>query len=261
MPTGSTSGNTLSFLEKLLIEYDRKNENLRKLIDENARLNETIFNETGAERLEKLIKATEDRNNEFKKIVASINKDFKDDDKITFKFSTKHIEEDLKKLKSIIEEFQDEIDEMVKTGADKDEIIEKRKNLQKYKEAYNALKESATDFYSAANEEQKELNRRQLEGITALDDWGEKWEQRTRAVRKGAGEVSNGVKQIYNSITKTLEPWAKANHEAMELQMLILKKLFHGQQRIILVYFSIKLLMNLLKCRVNTLKFSVEMYN
>ena len=215
MPTGSTSGNTLSNLDKLTIDLERKNDNLKKLIDENVRLNETIFNETGIERLERLIENTEKRNDEFKKVVKALNKDFKDDDKIKFKFNVKNVEKDLKKLKEIITESKNEIDELVKQGASIDDIKEKRKQLSKYREAYDALKNSASEFYSAANEEQKELNKRQLEGITVLDDWGEEWEQRTRAIRKGAGEVASGAKKIFDSITKTLEPWSKANHEAM----------------------------------------------
>lgn len=215
MPTGSTSGNTLSNLDKLTIDLERKNDNLKKLIDENVHLNETIFNETGIERLERLIENTKKRNDEFKKVVKALNKDFKDDDKIKFKFNVKNVEKDLKKLKEIITESKNKIDELKKQGASIDDIKEKRKQLSKYRKAYDALKNSASEFYSAANEEQKELNKRQLEGITVLDDWGEEWEQRTRAIRKGAGEVASGAKKIFDSITKTLEPWSKANHEAM----------------------------------------------
>ena len=49
-----------------------------------------------------------------------------------------------------------------------------------------------------------------------MDDFTEKWEQRTKAIRRGTSEVSKGAKQIYQSVTKTLEPWSKANHAAMQ---------------------------------------------
>lgn len=63
---------------------------------------------------------------------------------------------------------------------------------------------------------EKELHKRIIEGTTALDDQKEKWELRTRAVRKGFKEVKEGFTQSYKALIDTLEPWSKAEDEAFK---------------------------------------------
>lgn len=87
--------------------------------------------------------------------------------------------------------------------------------------------ESASELYgkySSLNLEHKrkeldltrELNHRMIEGTTILDDQSEIIENRTKAIRRGTSEISKGAKQIYQSVAKTIEPWSKANHAAMQ---------------------------------------------
>ena len=197
-------------IDAIYEELSKHNESLKKLIEENTRLNETIFEETGKRRVERLIELTQKRNEELNKVIEAVNKD------LNKTISIDTITDDLSKLRQEINATQKELRNLSK----KDPDYEKKHNdalskLEEQRNAYNLLNDAANNFYSAANDEQKELNKRQLEGIHILDDWGEGWEQRTRAIRKGAGEVSKGVSQIYQSVTKTLEPWAKANQEAM----------------------------------------------
>lgn len=197
-------------IDAIYEELSKHNESLKKLIEENARLNETIFEETGKRRVERLIELTQKRNEELNKVIEAINKD------LNKTISIDTITDDLSTLRQEINATQKELRNLSK----KDPDYEKKHNdalskLEEQRNAYDLLNNAANNFYSAANDEQKELNKRQLEGVHILDDWGESWEQRTRAIRKGAGEVSKGVSQIYQSVTKTLEPWAKANQEAM----------------------------------------------
>jgi hypothetical protein len=63
---------------------------------------------------------------------------------------------------------------------------------------------------------EKELHKRIVEGTTALDDQKEKWELRTRAVRKGFKEIKEGFTQSYKALIDTLEPWSKAEDEAFK---------------------------------------------
>ena len=252
-------------IDRLIAELAKENESLKKLIEENARLNETIFEKTGKERVEELIRKTDERNSILKKAIDAINAD------LGTTINLDNITESLSSLQDSIKESKREVDDL--RTAHNDFTSEARKELRSYEKelrklqeelatttdptrqaelnnliqactdqiqdltseietanrelkdaedtltqqekAYKLLHESASEFYAAANEEQKELNKRQLEGTTGLDDWGEKWEQRTRAIRKGGKEIADGAKKIYDSITKTLEPWSKANHEAM----------------------------------------------
>ena len=54
-------------IDRLIAELAKENESLKKLIEENARLNETIFEKTGKERVEELIRKTDERNSILKK--------------------------------------------------------------------------------------------------------------------------------------------------------------------------------------------------
>lgn len=201
----------LTEVEKIIIELGKQNQTLQTLINENARLNETIFQETGKERIDKLIKSVEDKNNILKKVIDAVNNDLS----LNIKFDT--LTQGLKDLKTKIKEteqlLQDERDKG--KSADKNKIKDLRKLLKQQQESYQLLESSASDYYQTANKGQEELNKRQLEGTTILDDQREKWEQRTRAFTKGIKEITDGVQQINTAVGKTLEPWRKANHETM----------------------------------------------
>lgn len=213
MATGnSNSTSSLNNLNEVIAKIDAQNEQLNKLLEENKRLNESIFNETGRERVQKLIDITEKKNKELDAIIQALNKDFENNGVINFTFDSKNIKKNLENLKKIIQETKDDLGKLTKGSP---EYKQKKQELKDYEKAYETLKNAVNSYYSAANDSQKELNRRQVEGIHLLDDIGEKWEQRTRAVRKGANEIAKGGRQIFDSLTKTLKPWSEANHEAM----------------------------------------------
>ena len=201
----------LTEVEKLIIELSKQNQTLQDLINENTRLNETIFQETGKERIDKLIKSVEDKNDILKKVIDAVNNDLH----LNINFDT--LTQDLKDFKTKIKEteqlIQDELD--TKAAGYRDRVKNLRKLLKQQTESYNLLESSASDYYQTANKGQEELNKRQLEGITILDDKREKWEQRTRAFTKGIKEITGGVQQINTAVGKTLEPWRKANQETM----------------------------------------------
>lgn len=76
-------------------------------------------------------------------------------------------------------------------------------------------REKEKEAIEASDKAQQAFNKRQEEGQTILDDFLEARERGTKALRKGAKEVSSGLKDMAESAKKALEPWQKANHEAM----------------------------------------------
>lgn len=191
-------------LDRLISAIEQQNKRLEDLIQENERLRSTPFDMTSLEKLkvlslevkkefENLNKTLEASNDEIKNIDTSYSNLFKD---------SKDILKDVENLREEIERLAN--------GTDDEQ--EKAKKLKKILEQ---VTNSASQYYRKANEEQEKLNKRIVEGTHAMDDAAEKWEQRSRALRKGASEVSKGLTQIYQSAKKTLEPWTKANQEAM----------------------------------------------
>ena len=234
-------------LDKLISAIEKQNEQLGKLMQTNERLHNTPFDMTNIERIKMLSEEVAELGKKFDDSLSEANKHFsglfKDKSKIIDDLSeaTKRLRDNLQKvqdeqnkldkaLQKISEheeKFGKDINNMTASQAKyykklKDARDRYRKQLKNEEEAYEENKDALTDlrnasseYYRKANEEQEKLNKRIVEGTHAMDDAAEKWEQRTRAIRKGAGEVSKGVSQIYQSVTKTLEPWAKANQEAM----------------------------------------------
>lgn len=220
-----TSGN--SNYDKLLEYFEKQKMSLQELEGEYAHLLESIWShETSLERVTRLQEEVNDLQEEYnvflnegnnKKIVENYEKRLKKIEKI------KEIEEELNKLNSSgklhtkkaktlqkgLKKLQDDVtkldDKLLKLGVTAEEAGEKHATA-------NSLQ---IDLTRKLIQEQKELNKRQEEGVTILDDWAEVAERNTKALRKGAGEVASGAKKIFESVTKTLEPWRKANHEAM----------------------------------------------
>ena len=179
-------------IDRLISLIENQNKNLENLIEENNKLRNSPFDMTSIERL-----------NELSEKVVKKLKIFDD----SFESASNHFDGLFNDKKNLIEDIAKATEELKgKTGDD----------YTKSKECLDKLIESAGDYYSLSNREQNELNKRQVEGINILDDWGEKWEQKTKAIRRGSSEISKGAKQIYQSVTKTLEPWSKANHAAMQ---------------------------------------------
>lgn len=220
-------------INKLIKSIESQNEILRELINENNRLTNTPFDMTSLDRLKELSAKVADLGQTFEKSFSNAGAVFSD----LFTDKSKIIEDiaaasaklaqELKrvqKAKEKISALEDELEEALDRG-DKKEIanIKRRikyqeKIVDKYeeqKEVLDDLQKDSEKYYRKANEEQKELNKRIVEGTTSLDDFGERMEQRTRALRKGVDEIIKGGKKIYESVTKTLEPWTKANDAAM----------------------------------------------
>lgn len=142
------------------------------------------------------------------------------------------------KLKENAIKAQEKVDQMEQAGLshtkkyiklkkNAENLIKKEyKSESRIKQLYGDINKAAElyDKYSKLNldnkrkelELTKELQRRQEEGVTFIDDYNEKLNKRTKALRNGFNEISNGGKRIYQSLTKTLEPWSKANHASME---------------------------------------------
>lgn len=220
-----TSGNTN--YDKLLEYFNNQKMSLEELEEQYSHLLESIWShETSLEHIKRLQNEVNELQNEYNDFLNKGN-----NKKIVDKYADR-----LSKLEKI-KEIEEELNRLNGAGKLHTKKAQKlQKNLAKIKQQVNDIDdaflklgvtvEEAGEKHEKANklqidltrkliEEQKELNRRQEEGITVLDDWSEVAERNTKAFRKGAGEVSKGAKQIFDSIAKTLEPWRKANHEAM----------------------------------------------
>ena len=225
----------------------KKIENLSKLIEENHRLNESIYEDTGIEKFNKMI---DDTVRSYEKL-QEVSKNFGDlKDNLSFdniskelKNLNEEINEGKKKLKEYnktlsdnqkeLDECNEIIKELRKNGKDvSDELIERQKelgkqveesqkkvdecteSLDKNKDKYEGLYDASSKYYSNVNKQQKELNRRQVEGITVLDDYKEKWDQKTKAIKNGVGKIKEGFKDITDGVKNMFGPWSKANQEA-----------------------------------------------
>ena len=137
-----------------------------------------------------------------------------------------HLEDIEAQLEKNKEKYQ-EIEEQIANTHDSindltEEQIIYNNTLETQSETLNNLKEDYDDLYNGVNDHlteannlQKELNRRQEEGRTILDDFGDKVERNTRAFSKGYKDISSGFKGIADGTNKIFEPWRKANQEAM----------------------------------------------
>ena len=190
-------------LKDLLKRIENQNKQLESLIEENQRLAASPFDLTSIERLKILTEETKTEFNELKETLKDANDEII---KIggtkynNFFKKPKNILNDIKKLKKDIKD--------LRIAGD----IDKAKDLEKI---LRDVTSKASSYYRTANREQEALNKRIVEGKHALDDFGEKWEQRTRAFRNGMSEVTKGGKQIFSSLKDILKPWADANQEAM----------------------------------------------
>ena len=224
-------------LKKLLELLQEQNSTLKRLINENQRLNSTYLNETAKENAEKLIKQTEEIKRIFEDAIKEVNKGLTNKIEVSsngFENLKKNIEKTKKNIQSLEKQYQDlgkTIDELEKKDPVKhkkeiedlkklqddvlDNYCKENDKLDEITDAYKKLDKFAIAYYGSANRAQKELNKQQLEGYNILDHYSEKWEQRTKAFRKGVGEIKKGITQIYEAASKALEPWAKANQEAM----------------------------------------------
>lgn len=191
-------------LKALLNRIESQNKQLESLINENKRLLESPFELTSLERLKVLTEETKSEFKELKETLKDANDELVKIDSTKYdKFfkSTKNILSDVKKLKKEIKD--------LRAAGD----VDKAKELEKI---LADVTNKASSYYRMANREQEALNKRIVEGTHALDDFAEAAEQRTRAFRKGINEIASGSKEIYSGAMKAIEPWGKANHEAMQ---------------------------------------------
>ena len=199
------TGKNLSIedLEKLL---DSKNKSLEELIEEYKMAQDNPFGETSKDRLNALSEETKRNSAELDDTISketkklnNVNKDIAEN---LFK-NKENIANDLKSARNRLEELK------------KNQKITE----EQYEKALNSIaeiEEKAINAQKSINKEQAALNKRIVEGTTCLDDFGESFELRTRALRKGFRDINHGLGQIYTSITNTLEPWLKANDAAMK---------------------------------------------
>lgn len=226
-------------IEQLKEYFEEQKKNLQELIEDNRRLLESPFDLTSVERLKLLSQEVDEsftnlndtlkkERKELRSLGLGLGNVFKNVDNIIpdLEKIEKKIADSADRIEKKREELQQKIEEIKNTTgsttlleAERDLLKDELKDME---EVYNKLtsardkgKKAATEYYQLANQEQKELNRRIVEGTTGIDDFNEKWEQRSKAFKKGTSEIAEGGKKIYESITKTLEPWRKANHEAM----------------------------------------------
>lgn len=201
----------------------QQNKLLSELIEENKRLKSTPFEMTGAERLAELQEETKKLEEQTKKYLDVVNEKLGTNYKDIFEYQ-KDIEEQDKKRIELIKK-QEEIQKKGRYKGKAKELREIKEELKKLDEAkqlrednidaINELDKCASNYLKKANRAQEQLNKRIVEGTHKINDFNEKWEQRTRAFKKGFNELGQGIKQIHSSLTKTLEPWSKANQEAM----------------------------------------------
>ena len=191
--------------EEILQQLEKYKDNSEYILKEYTKVQNNIFPDSQLDRIkEKFQKVSEDVLKETKKIQESIQSfDIKID-----------INEPIKTLDKFNKKIND-IQENLKNTTNEDEIKKYNKQLQLLFNASRNFSNTSSKYYREVTSLQKELNKRQIEGITILDDYNEKWEQRTKAVRRGFNEIKTGTQQAFNAIKGMLEPWSKAQAEAL----------------------------------------------
>ena len=207
-----------------LIEYlKNSNKEITELIDEKNKLTESIFNGTSRDFINELTKRTNEFEDILIKKIQKISDKYKEFS-ITpsiegiekFIKETNELSKNLESLKERKKILENKSTTTKKEKEELDNINKTIENIDKRKEILKDLKPEINDYYKNSINLQKELNKRQLEGITILDDYNERWEQRTRALKKGTKEIIDGAKGIYTAIKDTLKPWSQANDETMK---------------------------------------------
>lgn len=202
-------------LKELTDAFDKIKENIDDLH------NHPFFYGTSLDKLNK-------QQEEYNKKLEETNKFLKDNKKDIDKYNDalKKIKKSEEEIEKIEKEIYDIQNDSTKTEKErKEEIRKKNIELKKEKDIVKEqtkiankkieYQEKLNDLKKDENALQQQLNERMIEGRHKMDDYGESLEKRFRALKKGYKETSEGVKQIYTSLTKTLEPWNKANQEAM----------------------------------------------
>lgn len=104
---------------------------------------------------------------------------------------------ELKKNSKNQKELTKELNEGKRQIGEANKLLEKGASLQKKRISY-----------------EEQLNKRRIEGTTAIDDQIEKWETRTKAFSNGIKKIKDGFKGIKDGLKNAFEPWMKAEHEA-----------------------------------------------
>ena len=244
----STTGNTQNTnintdnLEKLISYLDNSKKGVSELVKELKELKETqSLYETSFERVNRLQKELNENTKEYNKylntgvnrqIIKEYEKFSKESEKaLAATEKIKKIEFQLTKIKGNTQEDINKKNKLLKQlQKENDALNDYNHNIDVCKEN---LKELGSDEIKAAKiandanklrskslktniELEKELKKQQLEGITILDHYNEKWEERSKALKKGINEIKTGSKNIFNAVKETLKPWSEANDEAMK---------------------------------------------
>ena len=211
---------TITEINKLLSE-----ENLQfdQLLDKHEKLLNNIHSyETSWERVKRYQNDANESMTEYKKLLN--DNGYQNIEELSNKI--KDNTELLKKLKKEQEELNKKQEERKSKGRIHTKIFakdeKKLQNKNKEVEDINKKIKEQIDLKNKSQEPlrkiiklQEELNKRQEEGVTILNDWEESLNKNTKAFRKGVGMIGEGVKKTGKSVWNILEPWRKANHEAM----------------------------------------------
>lgn len=190
-------------VDKIYAELNKQNSYLENLIDENARLQKFLYEKLPINKIEETLAK---RNEELDKVINAINSD------LGKSINKKTLSKDLEELRLEVEKTRDEFSLLSKSDTD---YKDKKDKLKELSRAYDLLNSASQNYYSSAIDYQKELNKRHREGVTVFHDWQERFNQRTEFLKKGIGEIKSGLTQAYGALKDGLEPWAKANQEAM----------------------------------------------
>ena len=190
-------------VDKIYAELNKQNSYLENLIDENARLQKFLYEKLPINKIEETLSK---RNEELDKVINAINSD------LGKSINKKTLSKDLEELRLEVEKTRDEFSLLSKGD---DDYKDKKDKLKELSRAYDLLNSASQNYYSSAIDYQKELNKRHREGVTVFHDWQERFNQRTEFLKKGIGEIKSGLTQAYGALKDGLEPWAKANQEAM----------------------------------------------
>ena len=123
--------------------------------------------------------------------------------------------QDFDKFADDILKVKEQIDELTKPTGNEILDAENNKKAEELLDILNKLIKESKGYYSDADKAQEKYNKRLEEGITCLDDFEERLSVRTKAVRKGFNEISDGINQIKKNAEELFAPFNKAQDAAL----------------------------------------------
>lgn len=207
------------------------NEELKKSIDELTKTGRDLIKQRSEEikKQEEARKAATERTGATTGSTKASSRRARMDEELAerFKRDAEEVNEEIDKINKNMFHQRNVFDEILKSQKkikrleeERAKLLEKQKKCKKDDEEWLRLQakinQNLLDTDRARLELLQKEAEKQKEGYNRLDEFSETMDNRTKAIKKGVGEVREGVKKIGDSVSKLLGPWGKMSQAAAD---------------------------------------------